>query len=145
MQTASSRIWTQVAVSLSYESNHYTMKTSYILVCLYLSVWSIFVVVTHIDVCARSNECTCVCVCFKKVPLSTCTYAFGLVQKNVGLEKKGKFIKCFRRFIDFYLFINPSRGQEREREREKERMHQKIIMLLRLLLNMWAYYMYYNY
>ena len=29
MQTVSSRIWTRVAVSISYDANHYTMNTSF--------------------------------------------------------------------------------------------------------------------
>ena len=30
MQSASSRIWTRVAVSISYDDNHYTTGTSYV-------------------------------------------------------------------------------------------------------------------
>ena len=40
MQTASSRIWTQVAVSISYDSNHYTTNASikYYRLLLYILV-----------------------------------------------------------------------------------------------------------
>ena len=41
MQSVSSRIWTRVAVSISYDDNHYTTGTSYMCVCV----------------------CVCVCVC----------------------------------------------------------------------------------
>ena len=32
MQSVSSRIWTRVAVSISYDDNHYTMGTSWMIV-----------------------------------------------------------------------------------------------------------------
>ena len=32
MQSVSSRIWTRVAVSISYDDNHYTMGTSFYLI-----------------------------------------------------------------------------------------------------------------
>ena len=38
MQSASSRIWTRVTVSISYDVNHYTMGTSFFKFA-YLYVW----------------------------------------------------------------------------------------------------------
>ena len=39
MQTASSRIWTRVTVSLSYDGNHDTMNVSMTQLCTYLIHW----------------------------------------------------------------------------------------------------------
>ena len=36
MQSVSSRIWTRVAVSISYDDNHYTTSTSYIIYLIYI-------------------------------------------------------------------------------------------------------------
>ena len=41
MQSVSSRIWTHVAVSISYDDNHYTMGTS-ILEILYVRIWMLY-------------------------------------------------------------------------------------------------------
>ena len=38
MQTASSRVWTQVAVSIPYDSNHYTENASTIYWCVCVCV-----------------------------------------------------------------------------------------------------------
>ena len=38
MQSASSRIWTRVAVSISYDDNHYTTGTSRVLTIAYISL-----------------------------------------------------------------------------------------------------------
>ena len=39
MQSVSSRIWTRVAMSISYGNNHYTTGTSKI-ICIKLSTWN---------------------------------------------------------------------------------------------------------
>ena len=43
MQSVSSRIWTRVAVYISYDDNHYTTGTSYlmllIIICLHTVIW----------------------------------------------------------------------------------------------------------
>ena len=36
MQSVSSRIWTRVAVSISYDDNHYTTDTIYIYIYIYI-------------------------------------------------------------------------------------------------------------
>ena len=38
MQAVSSRIWTRVAVSISYDDNHYTTDTAYLFLSLSLSL-----------------------------------------------------------------------------------------------------------
>ena len=53
MQSVSSRIWTRVTVSISYDDNHYTTGT-------YLSLY----------------KCVCVCLC---VCVCVCVCVFGLV------------------------------------------------------------------
>ena len=40
MQSVSSRIWTRVTVSISYDDNHYTTRTSCILFLLRIDTWS---------------------------------------------------------------------------------------------------------
>ena len=52
-----SRIWTRVAVSNSYDDNHYTMGTSNITLYTYI----------YIYICV----CVCVCVCFMEVYVRT--------------------------------------------------------------------------
>ena len=55
MQSVSSRIWTRVAVSISYDDNHYIMGTS--IVSIFLSQ-PLYI-----------YACVCVCVC-----VSVCEY-----------------------------------------------------------------------
>ena len=49
MQSVSSKIWTRVAVSISYDDNHYTTGTSTLWVYIYIYIY-IYI-------------CVCVCVC----------------------------------------------------------------------------------
>ena len=42
MQSVSSRIWTRVAVSISFDDNHYTMGTSWVTVILIFDWFSQF-------------------------------------------------------------------------------------------------------
>ena len=41
MQLVSSKIWTRVAVSISYDDNHYTTGTSYIRSLIAQSAWAV--------------------------------------------------------------------------------------------------------
>ena len=51
MQSVSSRIWTRVAVSISFDDNHYTTGTSFLEIyidhfenpCVSVSLWSLWV------------------------------------------------------------------------------------------------------
>ena len=59
MPTASSRIWTRVAVFISYDDNHHTTVIS-LYICIYVCV------------------CVCVCVCEKERERIISTYNFEL-------------------------------------------------------------------
>ena len=78
MQSVSSRIWTRVAVFISYDNIHYTTGTSQILNCLYISKYPrLFLLLslslshthththtyTHIYIYIFVCMCVCVCVC----------------------------------------------------------------------------------
>ena len=54
MQVVSSRIWTRVAVSISYDDNHYTTGTSLILElsALYINTWNHLIIRI---ICVNSN------------------------------------------------------------------------------------------
>ena len=54
MQSVSSRIWTHVAVSISYDDNHYTTGTSYFILTCYISVST---KLTRARFCAITDFC----------------------------------------------------------------------------------------
>ena len=45
MQSVSSRIWTRVAVSISYDDNHYTTSTSIIIIIIIIIIITIIIIV----------------------------------------------------------------------------------------------------
>ena len=54
MQSVSVRIWTRVAVSISYGDNHYTTGTSFF-INIHSIIWFDFFVSCHINLCGLSN------------------------------------------------------------------------------------------
>ena len=70
MQSVSSRIWTRVAGSISYDDNHYTTGT-YIYICV----------------------CVCVCVCMDEW-MGRCVCVCVCVFARARAEKLYKIITC---------------------------------------------------
>ena len=89
MQSALSRIWTRIAMSISYDDNHYTTRTSkkrhiyiYIYVCVCVCVC----------VCMSICVCVCVCVCVNNDGSILYKISFKILIKKVSESKKNKSI-----------------------------------------------------
>ena len=92
MQTASSRFWTRVTVSISKDNNHYTIGISF---SLSLSIY------IYIYICV----CVCVCVCVQE---NCCCYleVSYLLLLIVWLKwKESKSICDFLLFSSFVLWV----------------------------------------
>ena len=123
MQSVSSRIWTRVAVSITYDDNHYTTGTSsernvinlkfgwglelieqplYTYLCTYIYI--------YIYICV----CVCVCVCVfnlfeKTMYLISTTYSFYLIERYICFTWVNDFIyptKNMRRILIFLIFFS---------------------------------------
>ena len=60
MQSVSSRIWTCVTMSISYDDNHYTTGTSKSIVYIYIYIYADIQVCSHQSISVRDVPCTIV-------------------------------------------------------------------------------------
>ena len=83
MQSASSRVWARIAVSIYYDSKHYTMNAS-MYVCMYVCIW----LYIYICTCMYVYGCMYVCTVSHEVALACGPLHTDEQVLDVRLEKQ---------------------------------------------------------